>query len=230
MACYTGVMKQTLTRITTGLIILAIGVGALLGALNIFPFWDWFGSWWPLLVVLSGLFILIGDFRKNYIWGTALVLTGVLLQLRVSGVVEFNFFSLIIPITLIAIGLTILLHISSRPSVKAGSHDYDDISVVFSGSESKNKSSTYKGGRVTTIFGGTVLDLRDAKIENQATLDLFVLCGGVELKVPRDWKVVSKAMPIAGGVENKSEGGDTQKTPVLVLTGTVALGGVEVKT
>lgn len=223
-------MKQTLTRITTGLIILAIGVGALLGALNIIPFWDWFGAWWPLLVVISGLFILIGDFRKNYIWGTALVLTGVLLQLRVSGVVEFNFFSLIFPIILIAIGLTILLHISSRPSVKAGSNDVDDISVVFSGSESKNKSHNYQGGRATAIFGGTVLDLRDAKLTKKATLDLFVLCGGVELKVPRDWKVVSKVMPIAGGVENKSEGSDTEKAPVLVLTGTVALGGVEVKT
>ncbi len=223
-------MKETLSRITTGFIILAIGVGALLGALNIFPFWDWFGSWWPLLVIIAGLFVLIGDFRRNYIWGTALLLIGVLLQLKAAGVVDFNFFSLIIPIALIAAGLTILLQISSRPSVKANSDNTDNISVVFSGSESKNKSHNYQGGRTTAIFGGVVLDLRDAKIDKQATLDLFVLCGGVELKVPRDWKVVSKVVPVAGGVENKSEGGDTQKTPVLVLTGTVALGGVEVKT
>lgn len=223
-------MKQTATRITTGIIILAIGVGALLGALNIFPFWDWFSNWWPLLVIVAGLFVLLGDFRRNYIWGIALVLVGVLLQLKAAGVVDFNFFSLIVPIALIAAGLSVLLHVSNRPAVQAGSNDVDDISVIFSGSESKNKSHNYKGGRVTAVFGGAVLDLRDAKLEKEATLDVFIVCGGLELKVPRDWKVVSKAAPIAGGVENKSEGSDDHKGPVLVLTGTVALGGVEIKT
>jgi len=223
-------MKQQLTRIITGFIILAIGVGALLDALNIAAFWGWFGNLWPLLIVLAGIFVLIGDFRKNYIWGTALVIIGALLQLRAAGVVDFNFFSLVFPIALIAVGLTILLHFTNRPAVDAGSKDIDDISVVFSGNQSKNKSSKYEGGRITAIFGGATLDLRDAKIGKEATLDLFILCGGVELKVPRDWKVISKAMPIAGGIENKSEGGDNDKSPVLVLTGTVALGGVEVKT
>jgi len=223
-------MKQTATRIITGIIILAIGVGALLGALNIFPFWDWFSSWWPLLVIIAGLFVLIGDFRRNYIWGTALILIGSLLQLKAAGVVDFNFFSLLVPIVLIAAGLSVLLHVTNRPTIKAASTDVDDISVIFSGSESKNKSQNYQGGRITAIFGGAVLDLRDAKIQKEATLDIFTICGGVEIKVPRDWKVISKAAPIAGGVENKSEGSDDHKGPILVLTGTVALGGVEIKT
>lgn len=223
-------MKQNATRITTGIIILAIGVGALLGALNLIPFWDLFSKLWPSLVIIAGIFVLIGDFRRNYIWGAALLLIGTLLQLRAFGVVDFNIFSLIVPTALIAAGLTILLHVSSRPSIKSGSNDIDDISVVFSGSESKNKSQDYQGGRVTTIFGGAILDLRDAHIKKQATLDVFTLCGGIEIKVPRNWKVVSKAMPIAGGVENKSEGVNDDKAPVLILTGTVTLGGVEIKT
>ncbi len=223
-------MKQTTTRIITGLIILAIGVGALLGALNIFPFWDWFSGWWPLLVIVAGLFVLLGDFRRNYIWGIAIILVGVLLQLKSAGILDFNFFSLIVPIGLIAAGLTVLLHVQNRPAIKSGSNNVDDISVIFSGSESKNKSANYQGGRVTAIFGGASLDLRDAKIEKEAVLDIFTVCGGVELKVPRDWKVVSKVAPIAGGVENKSEGNDDHKGPVLVLTGTAALGGVEIKT
>ena len=223
-------MKQTATGITTGIIILAIGVGALLGALNLIPFWGWFGNIWPLLVIVAGIFVLLGDFRRNYIWGIAIILVGALLQLKSLGVVDFNFFSLIVPIALIAAGLTVLLHVQSRPSIKAGSNDTDDISVIFSGSESKNKSANYQGGRITAIFGGAVLDLRDAKIQKEAVLDVFTICGGVEIKVPRDWKVISKAAPIAGGVENKSEGNDDHKGPVLIVTGTVALGGVEIKT
>lgn len=223
-------MKQTATRITTGIIILAIGVGALLGALNLIPFWSWFSNLWPILVIVAGLFVLLGDFRRNYIWGIAIILVGVLLQLKAAGVVDFNFFSLIVPIGLIAAGLTVLLHVQNRPSIKAGSNDVDDISVIFSGSESKNKSANYQGGRITAIFGGAVLDLRDAKIQKEAVLDVFTVCGGVEIRVPRDWKVISKAAPIAGGVENRSEGNEDHKGPVLIVTGTVALGGVEIKT
>ena len=223
-------MKQTATRITTGIIILAIGVGALLGALNLIPFWSWFSNFWPILVIVAGLFVLLGDFRRNYIWGIAIILVGVLLQLKAAGVVDFNFFSLIVPIGLIAAGLTVLLHVQNRPSIKAGSNDVDDISVIFSGSESKNKSANYQGGRITAIFGGAVLDLRDAKIQKEAVLDVFTVCGGVEIRVPRDWKVISKAASIAGGVENRSEGNEDHKGPVLIVTGTVALGGVEIKT
>lgn len=223
-------MKQTIVRILTGLIIIAIGVGALLGALNIYPFWDTFKEWWPLLVILGGVFVWLGDWRRNYIWGIVLIIVGVLLQLKELGQLDFNFFSLIVPILVIAAGLSILLHTKNRTAIKSGTKDADDISVIFSGSETKNVSKNYQGGKITAIFGGAVLDLRDAKLTKDATLDVFLLCGGLELKVPRDWKVVSKVAPIAGGVENKSEGSENQTGPVLTLTGSATLGGVEIKT
>ena len=223
-------MKQTSIRIITGIIITAIGVGALLGALNVIPFWDWFRGWWPLLVVVGGVFMLLGDLHRNWLWGTLLIVIGGLLLLKQQGVIDFNIFSLIFPLVIIGAGLSVLIHSQGRARVQSNSKDADDISVIFSGSETKNKSKSYKGGRVTAVFGGSVIDLRDAKLTSEATIDMFVFCGGVEIKVPRDWKVVSKVAPIAGGVENKSEGSDDAKAPVLVLTGTVALGGVEIKT
>lgn len=223
-------MKQTAIRIITGVLITAIGVGALLGALNIFPFWDIFEIWWPFLVILGGVFVLIGDLRRNYIWGIMLLIVGVLLLLRAHGVLDFNTLSLVIPIVIIAAGLSVVLQSRNRSQPIEATKDSDDISVIFSGSETSNKSQDYKGGRATAIFGGATLDLRDAKIKKTATLDVFVLCGGVELRVPRDWKVVSKAAPIAGGIENKAQGDDTHDGPVLVLTGSVTFGGVEIKT
>ena len=223
-------MKQTTIRVITGIIITALGVSALLGALNIFPFWETFGSWWPTLVILGGIFVLIGDFRRNYIWGIVLLIIGGLLLLKTQGLLDFSFFSLIVPIIIIAAGLSVLLHTKNRSKIDTSSNNADDIAVIFSGSETKNKSKNYEGGKVTAIFGGAVLDLRDAKLSGQATLDVFALCGGIELRVPRDWKVVSKIAPIAGGVENKSEGSDDHKGPVLVLTGTVTFGGVDIKT
>lgn len=223
-------MKQTTIRIITGIIITAVGVCALLGALNILDFWSWFNNWWPTLVIAGGVLTLVGDFRRNYLWGGVLVIVGTLLLLKSHGVLDFNLFGLIVPLFIIAAGLSVLLQTNKRVPTKSSSGDHDDIAVMFSGSDTKNKSKDYQGGKITTVFGGTVLDLRDAKISDSATLDLFVICGGVELKVPRDWKVISKITPIAGGVENKSEGSDDAKTPTLVLTGVVTFAGVEIKT
>lgn len=223
-------MKQTTTRLVTGFTILAIGVGALLDALQLIPFWSWLGTWWPVLVILAGLIVLAGDARKNYIWSLALIIVGGFFLLKNLDYVDFNIFALIAPVIIIAIGLSVLVNSSNRAKIPTGTRDVDDIVAVFSGSEAKNKSHEYKGGKISAIFGGVTLDLRDAKIKGEAHLDVFTLCGGVELKVPRDWKVVVKTTPIAGGVENKSEGTDDTKSPTLILTGTVALGGVEIKT
>src|SRR5690606_8373604 len=137
-------------------------------------------------------------------WGTILVTVGALLQLKTLDILDFNFFSLIIPIALIGAGLSVLISSHNRTKVDHSSKDADDISVIFTGSETKHKSNDYKGGKVTSIFGGASIDLRDAEIVEEASLDMFVMCGGVELKVPRDWKVITQVAPIAGGVENKS--------------------------
>ncbi|UTX51214.1 hypothetical protein KI440_03330 [Candidatus Saccharibacteria bacterium TM7i] len=222
-------MKQTILRNVTGIIILAVGAGALLDALNVTAFWGLFGTWWPVLVILAGIFTAAGDFRRNYIWALVLGVVGTLLLLRNLDVVSFNVFGLIFPIILIAVGLSVLVSTTRRHKTPTTTHATDDVSVIFSGSETVNAAKDYQGGRVTAIFGGAVLDLRDATIKKEATLDITALFGGVEIRVPREWRVVSKITPIAGGVENKAQGKDEHDGPVLVLTGMVALGGVEVK-
>lgn len=222
-------MKETTSRIITGTIITLIGAGAMLSTLGVFPFWDHFKVWWPLLLVVAGIFTLIGEFRRNFIWGATLILIGALLTLKNIDVLSFNVFSLIVPIAIMSVGFSILFTAKNRSNVKSTSIDSDSIAAVFSGSESINSSKDYEGGSLTAVFGGIDLDLRDAKIKDKATLDVFVLCGGIELKVPKDWKVVVKATPILGGTENKSRGQEDHKGPVLIITGTVALGGVEVK-
>ena len=222
-------MKQTILRNITGLLILSVGAGALLDALNVIAFWEMFNTWWPSLLIVAGIFAAIGDARRNYLWAIVLGVIGTLMLLRNLSVVDFNVFGLIFPIVLIAVGLSVLVSSTRKRKVPTSSHNTDDISVIFSGSETANSSKDYQGGSITAIFGGATLDLRDAKLKDEATLDVTAIFGGVEIRVPREWRVVSKIAPIAGGVENKAQGKDDHDGPVLVLTGFVALGGVEVK-
>lgn len=220
--------KDTFTQIITGLGITLVGVGALLDALHIIPFWGWFSTWWPLILVVSAAVVLINDTR-SFIWSIALALAGGLILLRNLDITDINVFSLIWPIVILAIGISILINRTVSPSKKARVQDIDNLSAVFGGSETLNKSQDYQGGKVSAIFGGITLDLREAAIKKEATLNIFALCGGVEIKVPKGWQVKSHVFPILGGVENKANDSENKEGPVLIIAGNVALGGVEVK-
>lgn len=221
-------MNKSLARIITGLVILAVGIAAFLDALNVINFWQHFGTWWPLALIAAGVLTFINDFR-NFVWAIAMVVLGVLFQLRTLDVVDFNIFALIWPVIIIAIGVSVLINRSvSTKNIRV--QDLDNVSAIFGGVETINKSSNYQGGKATAVFGGVSIDLRDADIKKEATLNVFAICGGVELKVPRHWKVQSQVFPILGGVESKAHSEDkSDKAPVLIITGTVALGGVEVR-
>ena len=227
--CYDdGMNTQQVIRIITGSLVIIIGLGALLDAVGVFPFWATLRTWWPLGVIIVGLLVLANNIRQ-FIWGGILIVGGILLQLRNLEIIDFNVWSLFWPAILIAVGVSILLNRSMTPK-NAHSKDVDNLSAVFGGVETVNNSKNYKGGKASAIFGGVSLDLRDAKIDKEATIDVFALCGGVEIKVPREWKIQSHTFPILGGVETKNAGQKADdKSPILIITGTVALGGVEVK-
>jgi predicted membrane protein len=78
-------------------------------------------------------------------------------------------------------------------------------------------------------MGGVELDLSKATVAHEAVIDVFVLMGGLELRVPENVIVKSKAVCILGGVEDKTNPADAVKAPVIYLDGTVIMGGVEIK-
>ncbi|HJM04331.1 MAG TPA: DUF5668 domain-containing protein [Candidatus Saccharimonadaceae bacterium] len=221
-------MNQIIARILTGTLIVIFGLGALLDALQVLPFWANIGNWWPIGLVLVGVIIVINNLSQ-FIWATIFIGAGVLLQLERLGLVEVNFFALFWPIIIIGIGLSILFQKTMRPkNIKV--QDLDDLTAIFGGSETVNSSKNYLGGKATAIFGGVTLDLRDAVIKKEATLNVFALCGGVELKVPREWKIKTEVFPILGGVESKSSStAFKDDAPLLIVTGTAALGGIEIR-
>lgn len=217
--------NPTITRTATGILVLAFGVLALLDALTIIDFWRYAADWWPLAIIIAGVLVLVNSYRE-YITALILVGLGTVLQLNVLGIIDVNVWQLFWPVVIIAIGFSIL---SRRGVRRLQVQDTDNITAFFGGSDTVNKSQDYRGGKVSAIFGGVTIDLRDAKIKKEATLEVFTLCGGVEVKVPRDWQVRQQAFPILGGVETKSHTAENTEGPVLIITGTVALGGVEVR-
>ncbi len=221
----------------TGAIVVLIGLAFLLdhlGIIAIGKIWQF----WPMLLVLVGVFNFA--YRRRA-WGTFLVLAGVLLQLNQLGKIRFGW-AQFWPLMLIALGLLILwgsLERRSRP-ILFGSKGGDprttlNEAVVFGGLERRMTSQDFQGGDVTAIFGGVELDLTEANMQaNEATLAVTAIFGGVEVRVPPTWQVAFRGSPIFGGIEDKTRtarAGDPSNPnlKVLVITGAVIFGGLEIK-
>ena len=103
---------------------------------------------------------------------------------------------------------------------------------MFSAEEGRGlPTQEYRGGSVSAICGGLELDLREAKLgAAQVTLDVTVVCGGMEIKVPKDWMVHLQPSVVLGGAElQRRQPKMEDASGELIITGTVICGGIEVK-
>lgn len=220
-------MNKQFIRTITGIGITAIGIAALLSALNFVNFNDFFKSYWPLIIIIAGILIFLANPRQ-FVGPLLLIVWGTFLQLDQLNIITVNVWQLIWPLIIIAIGLSVVFN-RTHTRKDINKKDIDTLSAIFSGNTTQNHSSDYKGGDISAIFGGVELDLRKAKITKEASINLFVLCGGVTLIVPENWTVKTQAMPIAGGIENKTVAPIEKNAPVLHISGDIIMGGVEIK-
>jgi hypothetical protein len=59
-------------------------------------------------------------------------------------------------------------------------------------------------------------------------LNVFALCGGINIKIPPDWSVVLQGTPILGGFEEKTIV-PPNKDKRLYVTGYAIMGGLEIR-
>lgn len=220
-------MDKNITRFVTGIGIIAIGLGLLLGNLNVFNFGDFISTWWPLAIIIAGVLILIND-SKNYIWALIVLVFGIALQLRELDIVTVSPWQFFWPLVIIAAGVSILVNRSGARQL-VSREERDDIRAILGASEQKNQSTDFKGSKITAILGGVELDLRKAVIKHDATIEVFSLMGGVEIKVPRNVVVKNQTSAILGGVEDGTDQDVSKSAPTLYITGDVILAGVEIK-
>jgi len=225
-------------RVSLGLIIIFVGALFLLHSLDYIDFHASriFFSW-PFIMLVIGLLIMINSYKK--LFGAILFTVGaIFLVPRIFPGIEFNH-GIIFPVLIILLGIYIITK-HRIASCKPGSINesfikkdtIDDI-AVFGGGTKVFSSENFKGGNITSIFGGSEIDLTGCKLaEGENIIDALFIFGGSEILVPNDWNVISNMTPIFGGFSNKIRRDpnmaiDTSRT--LVIKGLAIFGGGEVK-
>ena len=92
------------------------------------------------------------------------------------------------------------------------------------------KDEKFAGTSLDAIFGGIELDLRGAKLEDDATIEASAIFGGITIFIPEDVAVKVVSNSIFGGVDNKHDKNIKEKTTKTIYVNANCLfGGVEIK-
>ncbi len=110
------------------------------------------------------------------------------------------------------------------------SEDFIDTTAIFGGIHKKILSKNFKGGDITTLMGGTELDLSQSDFTGTARLDVTQIMGGTKIIVPSTWEVRSDVTALFAGFEDKrQQPAIANPDKLLVLQGVSIFGGIELK-
>lgn len=217
-----------------GIIFILVGIGALLEQLGLGDFGYIISTWWPLILIIAGVFQLTSR-SVSKVSGIILLFIGVFFQLKELNVITVSIMNIFWPLLIIVIGVSILLPRKNVLDDSGASQSNDEVVneiAFFSGVRSVNTSSNFRGGSLVAIFGGASLDLTNAVLSNQGTrIDATVAFGGIDVYVPENCKVIIKGIPIFGGWSNKTNQKNINNGlgPVIEINCFAAFGGIDVK-
>jgi predicted membrane protein len=220
------------TRLWVGIAVIVLGL--LAGLDNLVPDRNLMRLW-PVILIIIGLAKLGRRNDEKGLSGVVFILGGIFLLTVFFG--NANVVETIWPFFIVALGVFLVVKALQKnrsvPPDLAAHDNFISSAAIFSGTKRRVSQQDFKGGELTAIFGGFELDLRQATVENnQVRVDVFVLFGGGEIKVPQGWAVSMRGTAIMGGFEDKTlhmppmEGGVPQVH--LVITGLVLFGGLVV--
>ena len=100
-----------------------------------------------------------------------------------------------------------------------------------SGANLRIESQAWKGGELGVTAGGVELDLRNARLDPEgALLDVRVVMGGIDMRVPDTWQIVCEVTPLLGGADDITRAPQgVSGAPRLRIVGTVTLGGLTIR-
>ncbi len=220
------------TQLVLGLAIAVFGVLLTLDRLDILNAGDYL-RFWPVVLIAIGVSQFAQARTPALAFGGAIwIVIGSIILLDKLHLIRMDVWNLW-PLGLVLLGAYIVWQAfykgsSAEASVNAGSTV--SAIAVLSGIGRKSNSREFQGGELTAFMGGCELDLREATPANgEAVIDAFAMMGGIEIKVPESWSVVSKVIPLMGGFEDATTQPPGGAGPRLIVRGFAVMGGIGVK-
>lgn len=246
-------MRRNPNDKTGGIILIIIGVLFLLNRIPqtavLFP--SWFFTW-PVLLIGIALVTAIKSRFRNPGW-LIMGAIGFYFLLEENDMIGLNLKPFIIPVGLILLGIFITIKRNRQcnghkfkgrykpwqqediskalEETTDSSEDILNVSSIFGSIERNVFSKTFKGGTISSVFGGAQINFAQADFEGTAIIDVSVIFGGVDIIIPSNWNLKNEMSVVFGGIEDRrtvtNNVSETGKT--LILKGDIVFGGIEIK-
>ncbi|MEI5908495.1 DUF5668 domain-containing protein [Bacillus spongiae] len=226
-----------------GIVLIALGVFLLLNNLEVIDLrlGELFTTFWPMILVFYGFHRLINHYHSTSS-GLIIVTIGVLLQLRVLGIVDIFEYTSFWPSILILLGVWVFLSTGKKRTPKKHySQKEQPFNLVsknklqsiqlFSSSHVKNVSKDFIGGEQFVAFGNATVNLTEAQIaERDVTVDVVVAFGHADMIVPKGWNIEVNAIRIFGRWTNNTIlRSGLQDAPTLTINGVIMFGEMTIR-
>jgi predicted membrane protein len=225
-------------QLVLGLLAIVFGVLFTLDNLDVLEAQEYFRLW-PAGIIAVGLTKLIqSTSTPGRAAGIVFSLVGTLWLLSNLRLIRFSIWDYW-PLILVAIGGSMVwqafarnpnIKLAGKPELASNPDSTISAIAILGGVVRRCNCKDFQGGELTAIMGGCEIDLREADIQGEeAVIHTFAWWGGIEIKVPQDWTVVSQGFPLMGGfadTTHPSQGGPQKR---LVIKGFAIMGGVETK-
>ncbi len=226
-------IKPSLKRKTImfGLLIIAAGIFWLLRNFNLLD--DTLERAvfsWQALVISIGLLNVVNG--RSRFFGLLLILLGSFFLITQLYNLPVTFSQAFWPSLIILGGLMVIF--SSRrlfrrklQVVTEGDDFFEEVSV-FGGRERKVVSSSFKGGKSISVFGGSVLDFTRCDLApGPQEIEFVSVFGGAKIIVPKEWNVKTEVAGILGGFSDKRSMDQVHEDKLLIIKGVAIFGGGE---
>lgn len=102
--------------------------------------------------------------------------------------------------------------------------------AILGGRQHHGAFDSFVGGEANAFLGGVELDLRGSTMsEDAAAIEVFVMMGGINIRIPEDWEVVNDVNVVMGGIDDKTQRSNSESAKRLILHGTVLMGGLNIR-
>jgi predicted membrane protein len=220
-------------QVVFGLMIVIVGILFTLDNVGMIDARDYL-QYWPAGLVAVGLVKLWHATRDGHGWFGGLVLIIIGTWMLIERIVYFTINAReLLPLILVFLGGYMVWRGfgGHRRERESDGHSSFSALAIMGGVARRSSSQAFTGADLTAVMGGCEIDLRPASIApgTEAVIDVFAFWGGIDIKVPEDWTVVARAMPLMGGVDDRSRAPQTASGKRLVIRGIVIMGGVSIK-
>jgi predicted membrane protein len=221
------------SRVFLGILFVAIGGLLIMQNLDMLS-WDLSHILisWPMLLIVIGLYNLQ---RKAGSAGLIMIGIGTFFLLPRIFDVPDHFFHNFWPLILVIVGIIFIFQWRKTPNFNfSGAVDKNDVldeTALFGGRNMSLVSEQFKGGKVTSIFGGSKINLLYCKPVEGCVIDVATIFGGTKIIVPENWNVKTEVVSIFGGFEDKrgnSVISRVDQSKIVVIKGVAIFGGGEI--